>query len=93
MRPQRDGRDIVRPDATVQAARRFAVVAVDEPIPRLALRKTEAAQALGMSVDFFEDHVLHELRIVRRGRLILVPIRELERWLGENQHRTLGDIA
>ena len=73
--------------------RGFAVVALDQPIPRLALRKTEAAQALGMSVDFFEGHVLHELRIVRRGRLILVPIRELERWLGENQHRTLGDIA
>ena len=77
-------------DAT---APRFAVVTVDEPIPRLALRKTEAAQALGMSVDFFEDHVLHELRIVRRGRLTLVPIRELERWLSENQHRTLGGTA
>jgi hypothetical protein len=76
-----------------ETRRAFAIVAVDEPVPRLALRKTEAAQALGMSVDFFEDHVLHELRIVRRGRLILVPIRELERWLSENQHRTLGDIA
>ena len=86
----RDIRGTLGRDAT---ARRFAVVTVDEPIPRLALRKTEAAQALGMSVDFFEDHVLHELRIVRRGRLILVPIRELERWLSENQHRTLGDIA
>jgi hypothetical protein len=81
-----------RADAA-QTRRAFAIVAVDEPVPRLALRKTEAAQALGMSVDFFEDHVLHELRIVRRGRLILVPIRELERWLSENQHRTLGGIA
>jgi hypothetical protein len=79
--------------ATSGLRRGFAVVALDQPVPRLALRKTEAAQALGMSVDFFENHVLHELRIVRRGRLILVPIRELERWLGENQHRTLGDIA
>jgi integrase len=41
---------------------------------RLALSKREAARALGVSVDFLEHHVLHELRIVRRGRRRLVPI-------------------
>lgn len=34
---------------------------------RLALSKREAADALGVSVDFLEEHVMHELRIVRRG--------------------------
>jgi len=48
---------------------------------RLALSKREAADALGVSVDFFEEHVMHELRVVRRGRRRLIPIRELERWL------------
>jgi hypothetical protein len=51
---------------------------------RLALTKVEAARALGVSVDFFDEHVVPELRIVRRGRLRLVALRELERWLDEN---------
>jgi excisionase family DNA binding protein len=51
--------------------------------PRLALSPAEAAQALGVSRDFFDGHVLAELRVVRRGRRRLVPVRELERWLDE----------
>jgi excisionase family DNA binding protein len=48
---------------------------------RLALSKAEAAKSLGVSVDFFEDHVMPDLRIVRAGRRRLIPVRELERWL------------
>ena len=40
----------------------------DAAIGRLALSKCEAADALGVSVDFLEEHVMHELRIVRCGR-------------------------
>ena len=61
-------------------------------VPRLALSKTEAADALGVSVDFLEQHVLHELRIVRRGRRRLTPITELQRWIDLNAQRTLGDL-
>lgn len=43
-----------------------------------------AADALGVSVDFLEEHVMHELRIVRRGRRRLIPVREPERWLDAN---------
>ena len=57
---------------------------------RLALSKLEAADALGVSVDFLEGHVMHELRIVRRGRRRLIPVGELERWLEENATRALG---
>lgn len=57
---------------------------------RLALSKIEAAEALGVSVDFLEGHVMHELRIVRRGRRRLIPVGELERWLEENATRALG---
>jgi hypothetical protein len=49
--------------------------------PRLALTKREVAESLGVSVDYVEDHVWPELRLVRRGRKTLCPIRELERWL------------
>ena len=41
---------------------------VGAAIGRLALSKCEAADALGVSVDFLEEHVMPELRIVRRGR-------------------------
>ncbi len=45
---------------------------------RLALSKCEVGEALGVSVDFLEEHVMHELRVVRRGRRRLIPVRELE---------------
>jgi hypothetical protein len=46
---------------------------------------------LGVSRDYFDEHVIGELRIVRRGRRILVPLGELERWLDRSASRvTLG---
>jgi excisionase family DNA binding protein len=54
-----------------------------QTLPRLALSKAEAAASLGVSVDFFDEHIAHELRMVRRGRRRLIPVRELERWLDE----------
>jgi excisionase family DNA binding protein len=56
---------------------------------RLALSKPEAAAALGVSVDSLERYVLSELRVVRRGRLVLIPIREIERWLERSAALTL----
>jgi excisionase family DNA binding protein len=60
--------------------------------PRLALSKAEAAEALGVSVDFLERHVMAELRVVRRGRRRLIPVRELERWLEHNATRALDGL-
>lgn len=57
------------------------------PIPRVALDRTEAAAALGISLDSFERHVQPDLRLIRRGRLRLVPVAELERWAGEQAER------
>jgi hypothetical protein len=59
------------------------------PIPRLALSREEAAQALGMSLNSFERHVQPTIRLVRLGRMRLVPVSELERWLSENAERTV----
>lgn len=58
-------------------------------VPRVTLTKPEAAAALGISVDSFKRHVQPELRIIRRGRMRLVPLRELERWATENAARAL----
>jgi hypothetical protein len=51
---------------------------------KLALSRTQAAKALGVSVDHFDRHAMPDLRVVRCGRLVLIPVRELERWLDEN---------
>ena len=56
---------------------------------RLAMTRPEAARALGVSINSFERHVQPELRIVRRGKLRLIPVREIERWLEENAEWTL----
>lgn len=60
------------------------------PIPRIALTRDEAAAALGMSLDSFERHVQPELRLIRRGKLRLVPVRELERWADGAAERTVA---
>lgn len=53
-------------------------------MPRVALSRQEAAVSLAMSIDSFERHVQPELRLIRRGKLRLVPVAELERWPNES---------
>jgi len=61
--------------------------------PRLAVSPDEAAAILGVSRDYFDEHVIGELRVVRRGRRILVPLAEIERWVDENAALTLPENA
>ena len=56
---------------------------------RLALNVEEACAALGVSWDFWREHIAPEVRVVRRGRRRLVAVRELERWLDENSNRSI----
>ena len=60
-------------------------------LPRLAFRVGEAAEVLGVSPDFFAEHVAGELRWVRRGTVKLVSRAELERWLEAESRRVFGD--
>lgn len=59
-------------------------------IPRLALRPEEAARSLGVSLDYFTEHIRPDVRVVRRGRCLLVPTSELARWLEKNAAVALG---
>jgi len=61
--------------------------------PRLALTVAEAARSLGVSEDFFSEHIAGELRLVRRGRKKLVAVRELEAWLARSAAQTLEPPA
>ena len=60
---------------------------VRRPVVRLALRPEEAAEALGVGRSFFYEQVLPEVRVVYRGRVRLVPVAELERWLDREAAR------
>lgn len=72
-------------DLTRSAADRAALtkpaIGGQRTLPRLAVSPGEAAKMLGVSRDYFDEHVKPELRIVRRGRRILIALTELERWL------------
>jgi len=80
----------------VSAARRTDPLAATrgavsiEPPPRLALDVSEACAALGVSWDFWSEHVAPEVPMVRRGRRKLVPVRALEAWLAENAHSVVA---
>lgn len=61
------------------------------PAPRLALTRGEAAESLGMSLDSFERYVQPELNLVRRGRLRVVAVAELERWLSTSAEPSINE--
>jgi hypothetical protein len=55
---------------------------------RVTVMPNEAAAMLGVSRDFFDEHVKPELRVIRRGRkMILIPVAELERWVEQSAAR------
>jgi excisionase family DNA binding protein len=58
-------------------------------LERLAYTATEAPSVLGISDDFFRQHVAGELKWVRRGSKKLVSRRELEAWLEREAALTL----
>ena len=61
---------------------------------KLAVPPEQAASMLSMSRDHFDRFVRDEVRVVRTGRKVLVPVVELERWLERNAARVLeGDRA
>lgn len=61
-------------------------------VPRVALRVEEAAAALGVSDDFFREHVRPHLAVIRCGRLRLYRLAELERWAIEAEERAPLDV-
>jgi hypothetical protein len=56
----------------------------------VAVAREDAARALGMSLDSFERHVQPEIKLIRRGKLRLVPVGELQRWAERNAEPVLA---
>jgi hypothetical protein len=68
----------------------MSTATVPRQVPRVTLRLTEAAAALGMSPDHFDRHVRPQLRLVQSGKLTLVPVVELEKWADRAAQMELG---
>jgi hypothetical protein len=85
------GRRHCKPTAQ-RAPKVYGVTSSPRFSPRLALRPGEAAQALGCSRDFFDEHIAPELRWIRRGRLKFVAIAELEDWLRRGAALSLDGV-
>jgi hypothetical protein len=56
-------------------------------VPRIGLTRAEAAASMGMSLTSFEQYVQPHLSIYRHGKLRIVPVAELERFLAEHSER------
>jgi hypothetical protein len=74
-------------------AREAAAPAFGKTPFRIALTRREAADALGVSLTFFEREIQPELRVIRRRSVRLIPVKELERWAEANAHLTLERAA
>ena len=59
------------------------------PVPRVCLTRQEAAASIGVSLTTFEQYIQPALRLVRLGRVRLVPVEELQKWARENPERVL----
>jgi hypothetical protein len=62
-------------------------------VPRIALTREEAAESLGLSLSSFERHVQPYVPVIRRGKLRLFRIADLERWCETNAETTLERVA
>lgn len=61
--------------------------------PRLALRRSEAAAALGVSDEHFDRYVRPELPVVRLGGVRIYPVSAIEAWLTERASAPTDDVG
>lgn len=77
-------RPSTQPPASFEPAKR-------RRIPTLALGIAEAAQAIGVSQDVFNESIRPDLKLIRIGRRRLIAVAELERWLADHAERVFDD--
>lgn len=66
---------------------------VDVPVPALALRRDEAAAAVGVSVEIFDQHIRPSVPAVRVGSVVTFPVAGLSAWLERNASAVTDDLA
>jgi hypothetical protein len=65
---------------------------VDVPVPAIALRRPEAAAALGLSVETFDAHVRPNVPAVRTGSVTTYPVAGLVAWAQANASIVADDL-
>ncbi len=60
---------------------------VEVAVPPLALRRAEAAAALGLSVETFDEHVRPDLPVIRVAGVVAYPVRGLHEWLERHEEQ------
>ncbi|MCX6391127.1 MAG: helix-turn-helix domain-containing protein [Actinobacteria bacterium] len=55
--------------------------AMNSAVPKAAVGPKEVAKMLGVSRSYFDVHILPRLKIRRAGGRILIPVREIDRFL------------
>ncbi len=63
---------------------------IDVPVPALALRRAQAAAALGVSVEVFDREIRGDLPTVRVGNVTTFPVRGLEDWIANHADRPVN---
>jgi excisionase family DNA binding protein len=65
----------------VAAVRAQTVEAVAALLARKTFTPHEAAACHGVSRDFFDEHIRNDLRVIRKGRKVLIPVSEIDNWI------------
>ena len=73
---------------TVSVAELLAAHRV-EVVPRIAVGAEDAAAALGLSRDTFDEYVAPHVRVIRVGRRKLYRLTELNRWAEASEAKAL----
>jgi hypothetical protein len=69
--------------------REDAAVKVVVSMSPVAVSRETAANALGIGLTLFEQRVQPELKVIRIGSKVLIPVDELRRWVERHQERVL----
>lgn len=64
----------------------------DIAIPALALRRSEAAAALGVSLETFDQHMRADLPTVRLGTVVVYPVAAIQRYLDANAESIANEL-
>jgi hypothetical protein len=64
----------------------------DVLIPAIALRRTEAAAAIGVSQETFDEHIRAHLPTMQLGSVVVYPVAGIQRYLEANQSITANDL-
>lgn len=65
----------------------------EPPDVRLALRKPEAAAALGISDESFDRYVRPSLPVVYLGSIRVYPVRAIEQWLERERSSPMDAVV